>query len=75
VPGQNYSYQAITAATEKRLNRYVEDARNNPEKAKAFHQHFIGAFWLWFDLTHDETNPDRDADGTRFMDLQLKFPE
>lgn len=72
---QIYSYQEITSKTEKLLNKYVEDANANPEQAKKWQHCFGGAFWLWFDLTRNEQNPDRDADGTRFMDLQLKFPD
>lgn len=72
---KKYSYNAITAITEKLLNKYVEDAIANPETAKQCHDCFNGAFYLWFNITKDETSPDRDADGTRFMDLHLKFPQ
>ncbi|ECB6714014.1 hypothetical protein E0V51_23280 [Salmonella enterica subsp. enterica serovar Hvittingfoss] len=72
---KKYSYNSITAATENALNKYICDALACPQKAEIFQAGFNGAFWLWFDLTRDEPSEDRDADGTRFLDLILKFPE
>lgn len=69
-----YSYSSITDITEKALNKYVAAAINNPENAKGLQLVFNEVFWLWFELTREESTPDRDADGTRFMDLLPKFP-
>ena len=69
-----YSYNAITAITERTLHKYVSQAQTYPEKAKELQSAFNGAFWLWFELTREGTGPDRDADGTRFLDLVLEFP-
>lgn len=70
-----YSYQVITDTTERLLNQYVADAQASPERSEALVAAFNGAFWLWYQLTRDSDNPDRDADGTRFMDLIPEFPE
>jgi hypothetical protein len=43
------------------------------ERSEALVAAFNGAFWLWYQLTRDSDNPDRDADGTRFMDLIPEF--
>lgn len=73
--GVIYSYQIITDTTERLLNQYVSDAQASPEKSKALGSAFNGAFWLWFQLTRDSADPNRDADGTRVMDLIPQFPE
>lgn len=65
----------ITDTTERLLNQYVADAQASPERSEALVAAFNGAFWLWYQLTRDSDNPDRDADGTRFMDLIPEFPE
>lgn len=69
----NYSYRAITAATEKKLNEYIASAANEPEKTETCRDHFIATFWLWFEVTRDD--PQQDKDGPRFMDLLLEFPD
>lgn len=72
---KSYSYQEITAVTEKRLNQFIVEAIANPENVDTYQNSFVNTFWLWYEITRDETNPDRDADGTRFMDLLMEFPE
>ncbi len=73
--GEVYSYQMITDVTERTLNKYVAEAIDCPEKTKMLHTAFNAAFWLWFELTRESQDSNRDADGTRFMDLILKFSE
>lgn len=68
-----YSYSLITEKTEKSLNEYVSSAMQQPENTKNFQSAFNGAFWLWFELTRD--HPEQDKDGPRFLELVLKFPQ
>ncbi|KFW97576.1 hypothetical protein [Pectobacterium carotovorum] len=69
----HYSYNLITAATEKKLNEYIASAVKEPEKTETFRKHFVATFWLWFEVTRDD--PLQNNDGPRFMELQLAFPD
>ncbi|MEN4807282.1 hypothetical protein [Pantoea agglomerans] len=70
-----YSYQAITAITEKRLNAFLEQARAAPENTEKFLSDFVTTFHLWFEITQQDPPPQQEKDGPRFLDLIPQFPE
>lgn len=70
-----YSYQAITAITEKRLNEFLEQAKAAPENTEKFLSDFITTFQLWFEITQQDPPPQQEKDGPRFLDLIPQFPE
>lgn len=70
-----YSYQAITAVTEKRLNEFLEQARAAPENTETLLSYFSATFQLWFEITQQDPTPQQDKDGPRFLDLIPQFPE
>lgn len=70
-----YSYQAITAITEKRLNEFLEQAKAAPENTEKFLSYFVTTFQLWFEITQQDPPLQQEQDGPRFLDLIPQFPE
>ena len=70
-----YSYVAITAITEKRLNEFLAQAKAAPENTEKLLSAFSATFQLWFDITQQDPTPQQEKDGPRFLDLIPQFPE
>lgn len=70
-----YSYPAITAITEKRLNEFLEQAKAAPENTEKLLSYFVTTFQLWFEITQQDPPPQQEKDGPRFLDLITQFPE
>ncbi|WP_347449285.1 hypothetical protein [Pantoea stewartii] len=70
-----YSYEAITAITEKRLNEFLAQAKAAPESTEKLLSNFSATFWLWFEITQQDPPPQQEKDGPRFLDLIPQFPE